>query len=336
MITNHTLIAHLGRTASRSSARTDHGSFPLRQLRHCPGAALVTVALTFGWTGDSNAQEARTFDTAGAAAEAMLEALGSDKFTALLAILGSEFEEQLAGGDEAAARVQVDKAHAAAQEFNALRSDGEERRVMLLGTNVWPVPFPIVREDGRWSFDTAAGIEEVIARRIGRNELNTIDVAHAYIAAQREYASVDRDGDEVREYATRSRSRPDRRDGLYWPVEQQSGEQPSPFGPLMADARAYLDGREPGDPYQGYYFKILTRQGLNPPGGRYDYVINGNMIGGFALVAFPADYGNSGIMSFVVSHQGKVLQKDLDEQTKFIGGGMQEYDPDETWVDAQD
>ena len=171
-------------------------------------------------------------------------------------------------------------------------------------------------------------------RRIGRNELNAISVARAYVAAQREYARLDRDGDRVLEYATRVSSRPERRDGLFWEV--RDGEPPSPFGPLVADARGYLEGRDPGDPYRGYYFKVLTRQGLNPPGGRYDYVINGNMIGGFALVAFPADYGNSGITTFVVSHQGEVLQKDLGEDTRLIAGAMQEYDPDETWLPVED
>jgi hypothetical protein len=314
----------------------DLGRFTGCDIRHSAVAALAALALTFGWSDDSAAEQAKTFETPQAAAQAMVEALGSDEFGAIVELLGSDFEAKLKGGDEAAARVQMEEAHTAAQEFNELREDGDDRRIMIIGPAVWPLPFPIVRKDGRWSFDTAAGIEEVINRRIGRNELNAIAVADAYIAAQREYASVDRDGDEVREYATRISSRPGKRDGLYWEIDEQSGESPSPFGPLVADGRAYLDGHEPGDPYQGYFFKVLTRQGLNPPGGRYDYVINGNMIGGFALVAFPADYGNSGIMSFVVSHQGKVLHKDLGEDTDLIAAGMQEYNPDETWTDARD
>lgn len=194
----------------------------------------------------------------------------------------------------------------------------------------WPLPFPIVRDNSRWRFDTAQGIEEMVNRRIGRNELHAIEVARAYLLAQREYAAADRDGDQVREYATRISSRPGMRDGLYW--DAKDGEPVSPFGPLVADALADIPGHKAGGPYYGYYFKVLTRQGANPPGGAYDYVINGNMIAGFALVAFPADYGNSGIMTFLVSHQGRIVQKDLGEDTPIITDAMQQYDPDASWA----
>jgi hypothetical protein len=299
---------------------------------HFPRAGAATLALAL--TASVAAAEVRDFETPQAAAEAMVEAMGSDGFEAVLSLLDRDFEDELLGGDTVAAKESMRQVHEAAMRFHGLRAEGDDRRIMLIGPKVWPLPFPIVRVEGRWRFDTAEGIEEAVNRRIGRNELNAIAVARAYVAAQREYASVDRDGDAVREFATRITSRPDRRDGLYWEVG--GGEPPSPFGPLVADARAYLDGREPGDPYRGYYFKVLSRQGLNPPGGRYDYVINGNMIGGFALVAFPADYGNSGIATFVVSHQGVVLQKDLGEHTELIGGGMEEYNPDETWSEVAD
>jgi len=304
--------------------------------RHSTIAAFTALALGLGWAANSTAEQARTFDTPQAAAEAMVEALGSDGFEALLSVLGDEFKKQLEGGDETAERVRIKTVHEAAMQSHALRKDGDDRRIMIIGPRVWPLPIPIVRKNGRWSFDTAAGIEEVVNRRIGRNELNAIAVARAYIGAQRVYAAVDRDGDEVREFATRISSRPGKRDGLYWDVDEQFNEPLSPFGPLVADGRAYLDNYEPGDPYQGYYFKVLSRQGLNPPGGRYDYVINNNMIGGFALAAFPADYGNSGIMSFVVSHHGKILHKDLGENTDLIVGAMEEYNPDETWTAAED
>jgi len=149
-----------------------------------------------------------------------------------------------------------------------------------------------------------------------------------------EYASKDRDGDQVLEYAQRIGSSKGKRDGLFWEVDPKSGEEPSPFGPYVAEAKNYLKGRKPGDPYKGYYFKVLTRQGVNPPGGRYDYIINGNMIGGFALVAFPADYGSSGIITFVVSHQGKIYEQDLGENTDFAVNGMHEYNPDNTWTEV--
>jgi hypothetical protein len=156
------------------------------------------------------------------------------------------------------------------------------------------------------------------------------------VNAQIEYASKDRDGDEVPEYAQRIQSSKGAKDGLYWESNPDAGEELSPFGPLVADAGAYLEGRQPGDPYKGYYYRILGRQGEHPPGGQYDYVINGNMIAGFALIAFPADYGSSGIMTVMVSHQGKVYEKDLGEDTVAIATGMAAFDPDDTWAEVED
>ena len=301
---------------------------------------LVAAALALGLFGSpaSFAQDKnqKTFDTPEAAAAALVDALGSEKLDDFFDIFDHQYKDELLGGDEAAARVQIEQVHAAAKEMYRVRPDAEDRMVMLVGKKIWPVPFPIVEEKGRWRFDTEAGLEEVINRRIGRNELNAISVVRAYVAAQEQYASADRDGDEVLEYAQRIGSRSGRKDGLYWEVDPDSGEELSPFGPLVADARAYMEGRDPGDPYQGYYFKALTRQGLNPPGGRYDYVINGNMIAGFALIAFPADYDNSGLMTFVVNHQGEVYEKDLGEDTDWIAGGIFEYNPDETWTRVED
>jgi hypothetical protein len=196
---------------------------------------------------------------------------------------------------------------------------------VVLGAEEWPLPFPLVRdEDGSWRFDTAEGIEALLDRRIGRNELSAIAIANAYVDAQIEYAQADRDGDDVLEYARRLASSPGQRDGLYW--QAAPGEDESPFGPLVQKAERYLDTVEPDDPIRGYYFKILTRQGENPPGGSYDYVINGNMLAGFALVAYPADYGNTGVMTFVVNHRGVIQQKDLGAFT-----GMDRYDPDDSW-----
>jgi hypothetical protein len=224
----------------------------------------ATTALALALTAGAPAAEVRDFETPQAAADAMVDAMGSDGFDAVLSLLDRDFEDELLGGDRITAKENMRRVHEAATSFHGLRAEGDDRRIMLIGPRVWPLPFPILRVDGRWRFDTEAGIEETVNRRIGRNELNAIAVARAYVAAQREYASADRDGDEVREFATRISSRPGRRDGLYWEVDD--GEPPSPFGPLVADARAYLEGREPGDPYRGYYFKVLSRQGLNPPG----------------------------------------------------------------------
>jgi hypothetical protein len=273
----------------------------------------------------------KTFETPEAAAAALIEALGSETTDEIFTILDPKFKDELIGGDEAAAKAQMKRVHSAAKEMYRVRPDVDDRMLMLVGKEVWPIPFPIIKDKERWRFDTEAGLEEVINRRVGRNELNAISVARAYIAAQDQYASVDRDGDEVLEYAQRLGSRPDRKDGLYWESAEDSNEELSPFGPLVSDARDYLMGRDPGDPFMGYYFKVLTSQGLNPPGGRYDYIINGNMIAGFGLIAFPADYDNSGLATFVVNQQGVVYEKDLGEDTDLIAGGIDEYNPDETW-----
>jgi len=202
------------------------------------------------------------------------------------------------------------------------------------GTNSWPFPIPLVTQDGKWFFDTAAGEQELLNRRIGEDELNTLEVVRAYVDAQREYANTDRKGDGVLQFAQRLISTPGREDGLYWPPDQ-NGEE-SPLGPLVAYAQAQGSSEKPDnsgnyEPYDGYYFKILTRQGKNAPGGAYNYVINDNMIGGFALVAWPAEYGKTGVMTFIVNQQGEVYQKDLGEKTAKLAPSMKQYDPDPSW-----
>jgi hypothetical protein len=196
---------------------------------------------------------------------------------------------------------------------------------------------PLVEKSGRWFFDTEAGAEELINRRIGRNELAVLDAVRTYVEAQREYAMLDRDGDEVLEYAQRFGSSEGTKDGLYWPLDLDGSM--SPLGPLVAEAQV-VGYRKPTDgsqqPFHGYYFRILTRQGKHAPGGAYDYVINGNMIGGFALVAWPAEYDETGVMTFIVNQQGRVYQKDLGERTARIAGSMKTYDPDDTWCPSPD
>ena len=192
------------------------------------------------------------------------------------------------------------------------------------------MPIPLIKADAGWRFDTAVGIDEIVNRRIGRNELSAIDVSAAYVTAQKQFASQDRDDDRVLEYAQKILSAEGKRDGLYW--DPEADLEVSPFGPLVAEAREYLEGREPKDPFKGYFFRILSRQGEKAPGGRYDYVINGNMIAGFAMVAFPAEYGNSGIMTFIVSHHGDVYQADLGLESPILGRTLQVFNPDETWA----
>ena len=194
-----------------------------------------------------------------------------------------------------------------------------------------------MKKDGQWFFDTEAGKDEILNRRIGGNELATLQVVRAYVEAQREYAAKDRDGREVLKFAQKIISSPGAKDGLYWPPELDG--EISPLGPLAADAAAEGYGKTPGNkrqPFHGYFFKILTRQGKHTPGGKYNYVINGNMIAGFALVAWPAEYGESGVMTFIVNQQGRVYQKDLGPQTAKTAEAMKAYDPDKTWAVSPD
>jgi hypothetical protein len=213
--------------------------------------------------------------------------------------------------------------------------DGADKATLVVGVQDWPFPIPLVQQDGKWRFDTAAGRAEILYRRIGRNELNAIQACLAFVDAQQDYAEKERAGGGSAAYAQRIVSRPGKKDGLYWPAK--AGEEQSPLGELAARASAegYRGGAQ-RTPYHGYYYKVLTRQGPNAAGGELDYVVRGNMIGGFALVAYPAEYGNSGVMTFVVNHQGTVFEKDLGVDTARISGGMTAFDPDASWkkVDA--
>jgi len=208
--------------------------------------------------------------------------------------------------------------------------------LLRIGWDAWPFPIPLAQDAGKWFFDTKAGKEEILDRRIGMDELAVIDVCHAYVDAQREYASEDRNHDDVLEFAEHLRSSHGKHDGLYWHAEP--GEDPSPLGPLISEAHELgyshenkIMGEQPQNPYHGYYFKILTRQGPHAPAGKYSYIINGHMIGGFALVAWPAQWNNTGMMTFIVSQQNKVYQKDLGKNTDRIARRMTAYDPDPSW-----
>jgi hypothetical protein len=219
-------------------------------------------------------------------------------------------------------------------------NNSESNATLTLGADGWPFPIPLVKQGAGWQFDTAAGRDEILARRIGRDELGAIAVCTAYVDAQREYAGQDRMGDGVPAYAQFLRSTPGTHDGLYWPASQP-GEELSPLGPLIAQAR--VEGYErtakmlndESAPYHGYYFKILTRQGKHAPGGKYCYLINGRMLAGFALVAWPAGWGNTGLMTFVVNQQGRVWQKNLGPKTTRTANAITLYDPDDTWTPAQ-
>ncbi|MCZ6590933.1 MAG: DUF2950 domain-containing protein [Alphaproteobacteria bacterium] len=280
------------------------------------------------------AAEQLTFTSPDAAVDALVAAVAADDVEKLFDIFGREYKSELIGGDEIAFRENRKILAGALAQAASLYDDDVDTKTLIVGAKAWPFPFPIVRQAGVWRFDTEAGIEEVINRRIGRNELGAIEICRVYINAQVQYASADRDADDVREFAQKVASQEGQKDGLYW--EAGDGEELSPFGPLVAEARNYLEGREVGDPFHGYYYKIITRQGAKAPGGRYDYIINGNMIAGFALIAFPAEHGNSGVMTFICSHQGKVYEKDLGEDSDLIAAGIGVYNPDSTWSEVRD
>ena len=290
-------------------------------------ARLLTAAvLAFAMASAANAQQ--SFKTPEEAVDALVSAAKAHDRKGVLTVLGAGAADIVSSGDEVADRSDRDRVLEAYDAKHQLVMEGADKAVLVLGNQDWPFPIPLVRKDGTWRFDTAAGREEILFRRVGRNELAAIQAILAYVDAQHEYAEKGVGGNGV--YAQRIVSRPGTKDGLYWPA--QTGEDDSPLGEFAASAAA--EGYRAGQqriPYHGYYYKVLTRQGSNAPGGALDYVVRGKMIGGFALVAYPAQYDNSGIMTFLVNHQGTIYEKDLGPQTAAIAGGMTAFNPDSTW-----
>jgi hypothetical protein len=277
--------------------------------------------------------ERKKFKSPEAAFSALLDATKSNDTRELLAIFGPSGKDIISSGDEVAdkdARERFVKSAGDAVKFSKI--DGS-KVLAVIGKDKWSFPVPLVKSPQGWAFFTEDGKEEIINRRIGRNELRAIQVALAYVDGQNEYASKDRDGEGVLHYAPKFVSSAGKKDGLYW--ESAPGEEASPLGPLFARAteEGYTikqKGEKPS-PYQGYYFSILKKQGSNAPGGERDYVTDGKMVGGFGLVAYPAEYGVSGIMTLIVNQQGIVYEKDLGPKTEEIAKAMTKYDPDQTW-----
>ena len=302
-------------------------------------ASILVAAMAIcapGRTGAAAAAQ-RTFPTAEPAAQALVAAAGANDAAALLALFGPEGEPLVSSGDPVRDEKERQRFAARAAEAIRIEERDPDYATIYVGADDWPCAIPLVRKNGAWHFDTAAGKEEALNRRIGGNELHAIDVCRAFAAAEREYFAADRDGDGVREYAQRILSSDGMRDGLYWPVAD--GEPRSPMGPLVASAAAegYTRpevGRGP-KAYHGYLYRVLTGQGGNAPGGAKSYIENGNMTRGFALLAYPIEYGQSGIMTFVVNQQGIVFQKDLGERTAELASAITVYDPDKSWVPAR-
>jgi len=293
----------------------------------------LTVVLVAVTTAIAGAAGQRTFSSPDEAVSALVAAARVDDDAALLAIFGPEGKGVISSGDEVADRTERERFAQAAAEKTRLEPKGDDRVVLNVGNDDWPFPIPLVKNGERWRFDPEQGREEILARRIGRNELYTIETCLAYVDAQRDYYSEDRNADGIREYAQQFASTPGKRDGLYWPTRPD--EPLSPLGSLVVRARAEGHRRDQSGgptPLHGYLYRILTAQGADAPGGEYDYVVRGRMIGGFALVAFPAQYGASGVMTFLVNHDGVVYQKDLGPKTRALAQAMKKFNPDSTWT----
>ncbi len=305
-------------------------------LLRCAAALVWAVASVSVIAADNTTQQ--TFASPQQAVDALIGALRTNAAHQLQRIFGPQGSKLVRSGDRVADKLAREKFASAYDKEHKIVNETNDKAVLVIGEHGWPFPIPIVKQGNAWHFDTAAGAEEILDRRIGRNELSAIQVCRAYVDAQRDYATQDRNADGMLEYASRFRSSPGRHDGLYWPV---SGNEPeSPLGPLMARAQAegYGMKRVAGhkrEPYHGYYYRILTSQGKDAPGGAYDYVVRGHMIGGFAMVAFPAKYGASGVMTFIVNQNDIVYQKDLGPNTTTIARRMTKFNPDKTWKTAE-
>lgn len=303
---------------------------------HVGKALIIFLVQASALSAQSGAPQQRGFDTPQMAADALIQAAGTHNTAALNELFGPEGKDLISSGDPV-----QDKNYAAAfaamaklKETVVVDRKNAARAILTVGASDWPLPVPIIKRKGKWYFDPEAGRNEILYRRIGSNELDAIQVCRGFVEAQREYASTVRDESGINQYAQRIMSTPGKHDGLYW-----KNEDGTPGGPISeAIARAIEEGYSPGvrSGYHGYYFKVLTGQGPAAPMGELDYVINGLMIGGFALVAVPAEYGVSGVKTFIVSHNGIVYEKDLGPESLNIAKGMERYNPDKTWHRTDD
>jgi hypothetical protein len=293
-------------------------------------ASAAATALFFATASVASAQQ--TYKTPDAAIDALIAAAKADDEKAALVVFGKDGEDIISSGDKVSDEDIRKRFVAAYDAKHQIVMKGDDKAILVIGEKDYPFAVPLIRKGGLWSFDTEAGRREVLFRRIGHNELDAIQTCLAYVDAQNDYAGKDR-GAGAGVYAQRFISTPGNKDGLYWPTT--AGEEESPLGELFAAAtkQGYHSG-EGRSPYHGYYYRILTKQGSAATGGAHDYVVNGKMIGGFALVAYPAQYRNSGVMTFLVSYDGTVYQKDLGWDTPVVAEEMTAYNPDKTWTKA--
>jgi hypothetical protein len=275
------------------------------------------------------------FASSDEAAKAVATALEANDATQLKAIFGPDAEKELSSGDPVADKHDREVIALAMKQSWRWEAAGSDRQELVIGDEEWPFPIPLAKVGNAWQFDTDAGREEMLSRRIGRNELNAIDLCRDYVLMQQEYASQPRDGKLAGRYAQRLRSTPGRQDGLYWKVGPE--ERTSPMGDLMARAatEGYDESKSAPQPFWGYHFRVLTAQGSAATGGAKSYIVNGEMTEGFGLIAYPAEYGHGGIMTFVVNQDGIVHEKDLGADTLNVAAQMTAYDPDSTWAEVK-
>ncbi len=269
------------------------------------------------WSQEPAPVPPKTFETPIDAADAFIDAAKKGETPALLEIFGDQYKEMIGTTEPERDRELRAKVAAMAVERRRFRFDAENSVTMVIGAEAWPFPIPIVKAGESWHFDTGEGIQEVVNRRVGENELSAMTSMKAYFDAQSAYVLESRDESGVRKYATRFISSPGKKDGLYWPADS------APAGPAIKDAETPLDG---------YHFKILTAQGEAAPGGKYDYMVNGNFIGGFAMIAWPNDYRKTGVMTFIVNHYGDIYEADLGPDTAKLAAAVTEYNPGDAWA----
>jgi hypothetical protein len=306
--------------------------------RHPAVVSLTCAVLTsLSLFGAAQEPRHRTFGTPEEAVRALADAAKTGNADALLAIFGPDGQDLVASSDPATTRKNLEVFTVAFAERWRLEDQGTNRKTLIIGDEEWPFPVPLVKDANAWRFDTASGKEEVIDRRIGRNELAVIGVCRSFVAAQRHYARQGHDGKPAGLYAKTFASDPGKQNGLYWPAAR--GQARSPLGELVSQAaqegRTLGPDRTQPSPFHGYYFKILTAQGAAAAGGAKAYVVNGEMSEGFALVAWPAQYDASGVMTFIVNQDGTLCQKDLGPETDRVARAMTAYNPDKSWTKVE-
>jgi hypothetical protein len=300
---------------------------------------LLAIGLGGAGAGFGCAASPEKFDSPDAAVDSFVSALRNHETAKLKEIFGPDSGEIVSSGDPVADRAEGDRFVATYDEQHRLTRDGEGRSTLIVGKSDWPFPVPIIKSNGGYVFDTDAGKDEILNRRIGRNELSTQEVCLAIVDAQRDYVRMHPQGGDLPVYASKVVSDPGTKNGLYWPT--QEGEPPSPLGELVAEASAEgytprKDANQPPPAFHGYRYKLLTSQGSSAPGGAADYTVDGKLVGGFGVVAWPANYGNSGIMTFITNHDGVVYERDLGPDTDKIAAAMTQFNPEAGWTKSTD